>query len=252
MFRAVNLGKRYGGEDRPYLALRGVSLTIEAGEFFCLLGASGCGKTTLLNMLAGFERVSSGTLTYKDMPVRGPGRERVMFFQDAGSTLLPWLTVEQNVEFGLRIQRASAPVRRERVEQYLRMVGLSEHRTKLPSEISGGMKQRLQIARALAVEPEALLMDEPFAALDAITRRRMHLSLLDIWAATGKTIVFVTHDIMEALVLGDRIAVMTPGPGATIGEVIQVEVPRPRDPGDPTVGRLYREIENQLRGLEAS
>ena len=250
MFRAENLGKSYGGEDRPYVALRGISLTIEAGEFVCLLGASGCGKTTLLNMLAGFERASSGTLTYNGMPVRGPGRERVMFFQDAGSTLLPWLTVEQNVAFGLRIQRVSTPARRERVEHCLRMVGLSDHRTKLPSEISGGMKQRLQIARALAVEPEVLLMDEPFAALDAITRRRMHLSLLDIWAATGKTIVFVTHDIIEAIVLGDRIAVMTPGPGSTIGDVIRVDLPRPRDPGDPAVGRLYREIENQLQGAE--
>ncbi|HEV2303710.1 MAG TPA: ABC transporter ATP-binding protein [Stellaceae bacterium] len=246
----MSLGKSFGGEDRPYVALRGVSLTIEAGEFFCLLGASGCGKTTLLNMLAGFERVGSGSLSYNGMPVRGPGRERVMFFQDAGSTLLPWLTVEQNVEFGLRIQRASAPLRRERVEQYLRMVGLVEHRTKLPSEISGGMKQRLQIARALAVEPEVLLMDEPFGALDAITRRRMHLRLLEIWAATGKTIVFVTHDIIEALVLADRIAVMTPGPAATIGNVIRVEVPRPRDPGDPAVGRLYREIEKELQGTE--
>ena len=251
MFRAVDLGKRYGGEERPYVALAGVSLAIEKGEFLCLLGASGCGKTTLLNMLAGFEGVTAGSLTYNGSPVRGPGRERVMFFQDAGSTLLPWLTVEENVAFGLRIQRAGAALRRERVEHYLRMVGLSEHRGKLPSEISGGMKQRLQIARALAVEPEVLLMDEPFAALDAITRRRMHLSLLEIWGATGKTIVFVTHDIMEALVLGDRIAVMTPGPGATIGEMIRVELPRPRDPGDPAVGRLYRAIETELGSADS-
>lgn len=250
MFRASDLAKSFGDEERPYVALKGVSLTIDAGEFFCLLGASGCGKTTLLNMLAGFEKATTGSLTYNGIPVRRPGRERVMFFQDAGSTLLPWLTVEQNVEFGLRIQRVSPAVRRQRVEHYLCMVGLAEHRTKLPTEISGGMKQRLQIARALAVEPEVLLMDEPFAALDAITRRRMHLSLLEIWAATGKTIVFVTHDIMEALVLGDRIAVMTPGPGATIGDVIRVTAPRPRDPGDPAVGRLYRDIEHQLQVIE--
>jgi NitT/TauT family transport system ATP-binding protein len=234
------------GDEKPYVALDGVDLTIFNGEFLCLLGASGCGKSTLLNLLAGFERPTAGSLVYRGRQFAGPGKERVMFFQDAGAALLPWLTVQQNVEFGLRLQSLLRSERRERVEECLTLVGLADHRHKVPSEISGGMRQRLQIARALAVDPDVFLMDEPFAALDAITRRRMHAALLEVWERTKRTIVFVTHDIMEALTLADRIAMMSIGPGSRIAHMIELDMPRPRNPGDPGLGRLFTQLERRL------
>ncbi|WP_083656021.1 ABC transporter ATP-binding protein [Mongoliimonas terrestris] len=236
------------GEDKPYVALKNVDLTIESGEFVCLLGASGCGKSTLLNLLAGFDKPSGGQLLYRGKPIAGPGKERVMFFQDANAALLPWQTVQQNVEFGLKLQGLPAGERRARAEECLTLVNLAEHRHKVPSEISGGMRQRLQIARALAVQPDVFLMDEPFAALDAITRRRMHEALLEVWEREKRTIVFVTHDIMEALTLADRIAVMSVGPGSRIAHVVEVDRPRPRVPGDPELGRIYAQLERLLHG----
>jgi NitT/TauT family transport system ATP-binding protein len=236
------------GEDKPYVALDGVDLAIRDGEILCLLGASGCGKSTLLNLLAGFDRPDGGTLLYRGKPVQRPSRDRVMFFQDAGAALLPWLTVQQNVEFGLRLQGALHSERQARAEECLGLVGLLEHRGKVPSEISGGMRQRLQIARALAVEPDVFLMDEPFGALDAITRRRMHIALLDVWQKTRRTIVFVTHDIMEALTLADRIAVMSVGPGSRIAHLIEIGLDRPRNPADPELGRRFAELEGLLDG----
>jgi len=238
------------GHDKPYVALKDVDLTIENGEFLCLLGASGCGKSTLLNLLAGFEKPTGGELLYHSKPITGPGRERVMFFQDANAALLPWQTVQQNVEFGLRLQGLLHNSQwRRRAEECLELVGLTEHRHKVPSEISGGMRQRLQIARALAVEPDVLLMDEPFAALDAITRRRMHEALLDVWQREKRTVVFVTHDIMEALTLADRIAMMSVGPGSRIAHLIKIDQPRPRNPGDPELGRLFAHLEHLLHGV---
>jgi NitT/TauT family transport system ATP-binding protein len=234
------------GDEKPYVALDGVDLTIRDGEFLCLLGASGCGKSTLLNLLAGFEKPTSGTLAYRGKKIGGPGKDRVMFFQDAGAALLPWLTVQQNVEFGLRLQYLLRSEQRARVEECLSLVGLADHRHKVPSEISGGMRQRLQIARALAVDPDVFLMDEPFAALDAITRRRMHEALLDVWERTRRTIVFVTHDIMEALTLADRIAMMSVGPGSRIAHLVELDMPRPRNPGDPALGRLFTQLERRL------
>lgn len=245
VFRARGLCKVFG-RDQPYVALEGVDLAVRNGEFLCLLGASGCGKSTLLNILAGFEPITAGEALYRDQPIRGPGKERVMFFQDAGSALLPWYTVQENVEFGLRLQNIEAAQRHSRIETCLDLVSLAEHRHKYPSEISGGMRQRLQIARALAVDPDVFLMDEPFAALDAITRRRMHDALLSIWRQTRRTIVFVTHDILEALTLADRIAVMSVGPGSRIREVLEVDVPRPRDPTDPQLGHLFKAAESLL------
>ena len=168
------------GDEQPYIALDRVDLTVPSGEFLCLLGASGCGKSTLLNLMAGFEQPTAGELLYRGQRIRGPGKERVVFFQDAGAALLPWQTVQQNVEFGLRLQGQFHRDRQRRAEACLSLVGLLEHRHKVPSEISGGMRQRLQIARALAVEPDVFLMDEPFGALDAITRRRMHGALLEV------------------------------------------------------------------------
>ncbi|MGA8954839.1 MAG: ABC transporter ATP-binding protein, partial [Pseudolabrys sp.] len=216
MLRVSNVRKVFESAHGTYIALDGVSLTISDGEFLCLLGPSGCGKSTLLNILAGFEPATAGTVTSDGALVTGAGRERVMFFQDAGSALLPWLTVEENVRFGLRVRKVPKTEWQPIIDKNLRMTGLDTHRAKFPSELSGGMRQRLQIARALAVEPEVLLMDEPFGALDALTRRHMHSVLLDIWQRTRKTIVFVTHDIAEAISLGDRIGVMSFGPQSVI------------------------------------
>jgi NitT/TauT family transport system ATP-binding protein len=176
----------------------------------------------------------------------------VMFFQDAGAALLPWHTVEQNVEFGLRLQNLLHSETRSRAAECLDLVGLSAHRSKYPSEISGGMRQRLQIARALAVDPDVFLMDEPFGALDAITRRRMHAALLEVWQRTKRTIVFVTHDILEALTLADRIAVMSVGPGSHIAHLIELDVERPRDPADPRLGRWFRDLEDMLHSAGPS
>jgi NitT/TauT family transport system ATP-binding protein len=232
--------------SEPYVALDGVNLDIADGEFLCLLGPSGCGKSTLLNILAGFEQATSGAVTSNGEPIRGAGRERVMFFQDAGSALFPWLTVEENVRFGLRVRKVPKADWGGIIDKYLTMVDLDRHRDKFPAQLSGGMRQRLQIARALAVEPKVLLMDEPFGALDALTRRRMHGFLLEIWQRTGKTIVFVTHDIAEAVALADRICIMSLGPGSRITEVIPVALPRPRDLSDPNAARVFKHVEKLL------
>jgi NitT/TauT family transport system ATP-binding protein len=237
------------GDEQPYVALHNVNLTVRSGEFLCLLGASGCGKSTLLNLMAGFEKPTAGQLLYRGHPIAGPGKERVVFFQDAGAALLPWYTVQQNVEFGLRLQGVPPDQRRERAESCLQLVGLADHRQKIPSEISGGMRQRLQIARALAVDPDVFLMDEPFAALDAITRRRMHAALLDVWQRTERTIIFVTHDILEALTLADRIAMMTVGPASRIADIMDIDLERPREPGDPRLGKYFSHLEHLLHDM---
>jgi NitT/TauT family transport system ATP-binding protein len=246
LLRVTNVRKVFESVRGNYVALDGVSLTVKDGEFVCLLGPSGCGKSTLLNILAGFEPVSGGSVTFGDARITGPGRERVMFFQDAGSALLPWLSVEENIRFALRVRKIPKAEWAGIIDRYLEMVGLDAHRGKFPAELSGGMRQRLQIARGLAVEPNVLLMDEPFAALDALTRRRMHKVLLDIWQRIGKTIVFVTHDIAEAISLADRIAVMSVGPCSIITRVIELDLPRPRDLADAKVARLFGDIEDLL------
>jgi NitT/TauT family transport system ATP-binding protein len=246
LLRVANLRKTYDSAHQPYVALDGLDVEINDGEFFCLLGPSGCGKSTLLNILAGFEPATSGSVTSKGSAVTGAGRDRVMFFQDAGSALFPWLTVEENVRFGLRVRKVPRREWEPIIQNYLHMVDLDRHRTKFPWQLSGGMRQRLQIARALAVEPEVLLMDEPFGALDALTRRRMHSVLLTIWQRTRKTVVFVTHDIAEAILLADRIAMMSVGPRSTIAKIIEVDLPRPRDLTHPKVAQLFHEIEALL------
>jgi NitT/TauT family transport system ATP-binding protein len=246
LLRVDNVRKVFESARGSYVALDGISLDISDGEFLCLLGSSGCGKSTLLNILAGFEAVTAGAVMASGAAVTGPGRDRVMFFQDAGSALFPWLTVEENVRFGLRVRRVPKAEWNSIIDKYLQMVDLDRHRNKFPAELSGGMRQRLQIARALAVEPAVLLMDEPFAALDALTRRRMHSVLLDIWQRTGKTIVFVTHDIAEAISLADRIGMMSAGPRAVITKVIDIDLPRPRDLTNPRIAHLFNEIEALL------
>ena len=228
------------------VVLQNIDLEIAPREFVCLLGPSGCGKSTLLNILAGFEQASGGSVDFEGAPVRGAGKDRVMFFQDAGAALLPWLSAEENVRFALRVRRVPKQEWPAIIDKVLTMVDLKEHSRKFPSQLSDGMRQRLQIARALAVEPKVLLMDEPFGALDALTRRRMHGFLLEIWQRTGKTIVFVTHDIAEAVALADRICVMSLGPGSRITEVIAVPLARPRDPADPGAARIFKQVERLL------
>lgn len=232
-------------DEKGYLALDEVELEVADGELVCLLGPSGCGKSTLLNLIAGFEMPTAGEITADGEVVRQPGSDRMVCFQDANAALLPWLTVEENVMFGLRMNNVRSD-RRATVDHHLEMVGLAEHRRKFPSQLSGGMCQRLQIARALAIEPRILLMDEPFAALDAITRRRMHGELLGLWSRTQKTIVFVTHDIAEAITLADRVAIMSIGPGSRIIDEISVDLPRPRAPAFEGFGRTYGKIEHSL------
>jgi NitT/TauT family transport system ATP-binding protein len=246
MLSVERISKVYGDPEAGYPALKDISIEIAQAEFVCLLGPSGCGKTTLLNILAGFEGVTEGRAALNGKAISGPTSERMMFFQDAGSALFPWQTVEQNVRYGLKLQKIRGAEQERRIDYYLTMVGLAEHRNKYPSQLSGGMRQRLQIARALAIEPEILLMDEPFAALDALTRRNMHSFLLGIWERTRKTIVFVTHDISESILMADRIAVMTVGPNSRIKQVLRVELPRPRDPAEPAFGELYGRIEELL------
>lgn len=247
MLSVERISKTFGDtKDGGYAALKDISIEIAEGEFVCLLGPSGCGKTTLLNILAGFETVTEGRAALNGVPISGPNSERMMFFQDAGSALFPWHSVEQNVRYGLKIQRVHGAEQDQRIDFYLSMVGLANHREKYPSQLSGGMRQRLQIARALAIEPQILLMDEPFAALDALTRRKMHSFLLDIWERTKKTIVFVTHDISESILLADRIAVMTVGPNSRMKEIMPVDLPRPRDPAMASFGELYGRIEDLL------
>jgi len=246
MLSLRDVRKVYGDPAHGYVALDGITVDVRPGEFFSLLGASGCGKTTLLNILAGFESVTTGDARLNEVPISGPDRSRVMFFQDANEALLPWQTVEENVEFGLRLAGVPKEDRRKPVDALLDLVGLTSHRSKYPSQLSGGMRQRVQIARALVINPEMVLMDEPFAALDAITRRRMHTELLRLWSETQKTVIFVTHDIAEAITLSDRIAVMSVGPGSRFTDVISVDIPRPREPGDPRFGEIFRRVEQLL------
>jgi NitT/TauT family transport system ATP-binding protein len=246
LLQVANVRKVFEAAQVRYVALDGVNIEIADGELHCLLGPSGCGKSTLLNILAGFEHPSAGTVASDGVPIVGPGRDRVMFFQDAGSALFPWLTVEENVRFGLRVRKVPKSEWAAIIDKYLTMVDLDQHRGKFPAQLSGGMRQRLQIARALAVEPAVLLMDEPFAALDALTRRRMHAVLLEIWQRTGKTIVFVTHDIAEAITLADRIGIMSVGPRSLITKTITLDLPRPRNLADPRVAGIFNEVERLL------
>ncbi|MFN3737141.1 ABC transporter ATP-binding protein [Hydrogenophaga sp.] len=210
-------------------ALRDIHLTVAKGEFVALIGHSGCGKSTLLNLIAGLTTPTQGTLLCANREIAGPGPERAVVFQN--HSLLPWLTCFENVYlavervFGARENRAQL---RARTDAALALVGLGHAAQKRPGEISGGMKQRVGIARALSMEPQVLLMDEPFGALDALTRAKLQDELLDIVARTQSTVVMVTHDVDEAVLLSDRIVMMTNGPAATIGEVLTVDLPRPR------------------------
>lgn len=231
----------YGQGSAPVLS--GVDLSLHKGEFFMLLGPSGCGKTTVLNLLAGFEKASAGSIRMGGRPVTGPGAERPVIFQGDDS-LLGWLSAVENIEFGLRLAGMTRDQSRPKAEKALHLVGLAGQGDKFPHQLSGGMKQRIQIARALVGAADALLMDEPFAALDAQTRSTLQDELAKVWVETRRTVLFITHDISEAIILGDRIGIMRAGPGSGIKEIIVNEIPRPRRRGDPAFGALYDRIEH--------
>ncbi len=219
-----NLSMRFGSTD----VLRDINLSVREGEFVCILGPSGCGKSTLLNIVGGFIQPSAGTASIDGVPVTRPDPRRIFVFQERG--VFPWLTVDENVAFGLF--RLSEAEKRDRVTRYVQLVGLAGFENAYPRELSGGMKQRLEVARALAVNPDVLYLDEPFGALDSITRLQMRRELLRIWQAEKKTILFVTHDIEESVQLADRVVIMSARPGR-IRRILDIDIAHPRDLSAP-------------------
>ena len=240
------VGKTYTGRSGAYEAVRDFSLELAEGEFFCLLGTSGCGKTTVLNMLAGFEAPSRGHIALDGRPVTRPGAERGVVFQGTDS-LYDWLSARDNIAFGPRLAGVGRAERRAAADRYLALVGLGGQGDKHPAELSGGMKQRIQIARALANDPALLLMDEPFGALDAMTRNILQAELTRIWQAARKTVLFITHDIEEACALATRIGVMKRGPGGTLKAVVPVALPFPRDRTSDGFMAVFREVHGLIR-----
>jgi NitT/TauT family transport system ATP-binding protein len=237
--------KTFEGSSGLVTALDGIDLRIGGGEFVCFVGPSGCGKSTLCNMLAGFEKPTSGSVTLDGEEVNGPSIQRAMMFQEPA--LFPWLTVEGNVRFGLKSLKLSKAQQSETVARFLKMVHLSQFGKAQPHELSGGMKQRVALARALAVDPRVLLMDEPFAALDAQTRDHLHIELQQIWRETRKTIVFVTHNVREAVTLATRVVVFTARPGRVKREFDLEDLDYPRRVTETRVAETIARIQNTLR-----
>jgi len=240
---AISLSYKTTSGER-LLALDNVSLEVKPGEFLCIVGPSGCGKSTLLHLIAGLQPQTSGRILVDGAPVSGPGTDRILIFQELG--LFPWLTVGGNVEFGMKMKNVSKAEREEKVQYYLRLVHLLKFRDSYIHQLSGGMLQRVALARALATEPDVLLMDEPFGALDAQTRDLLHDELERLWAETGRTIIFVTHNVREAVRLGDRVALLTFRPGR-VKQEFSVNLPRPRQMEQADVLRTAREILDCLR-----
>jgi NitT/TauT family transport system ATP-binding protein len=230
-----------GGQD--VYALKAIDLEVTRGEFVCLLGPSGCGKSTLLNAVAGFSLPSAGVITIDGEAIAAPGPDRGMVFQEYA--LFPWMTVEQNIAFGLQIKGEPRPVIQDRVGNLLELLNLQDFRKRYPKDLSGGMRQRVAIARVLALDSPIMLMDEPFGALDALTRRNLQDELLRLWLELKKTILFVTHSIEEALYLADRTVVMTYRPG-TIKRDLAIDLPRPRDVASPAFNTLKKELSQLL------
>jgi NitT/TauT family transport system ATP-binding protein len=239
MLTVESLNKTYVSQGSDTPALVDINLRIAEGEFLCLLGPSGCGKSTLLKIIAGLIPATSGRIAINGKAVSGPGPERAVVFQDYA--LFPWMTVRDNVEFGLEARKLPPAERRQVSSRLLKVVGLSDFAERFPHQLSGGMKQRVSIARALAVDPSLLLMDEPFGALDAQTRQLLQDELLRIWREYRKTVVFVTHSIEEAIYLSDRIAVMTARPGR-IKQIVMVPELRPRDMASVDMNQRQREV----------
>lgn len=239
----ISLSYRTQSGER-LLALDHINLQVRAGEFVCIVGPSGCGKSTLLHLIAGLQAQTSGEVLVDGHPVQGPGTDRILIFQEHG--LFPWLTVAENVEFGMKMKGVPKAERREKTRYYLRLVHLAKFEKSYTHQLSGGMRQRVAIARALATEPDVLLMDEPFAALDAQTRDLLHDELERIWSDTGCTIIFVTHNVREAVRLGDRVVLLTFRPGRVKNE-FPVDLPRPRSLEDPEVTLAARDVLDELR-----
>ena len=238
-----HVGKTFDVQGRKIEALRDANLDVKRGEFVCLLGASGCGKSTLLRIVAGFETASSGEVLMWNRPIEGPDPTRGMVFQDYG--LFPWLTVRDNIGFGPASRRRPSREVKETADHFIDLVGLGKFADVYPHQLSGGMKQRVAIARVLANEAEMVLMDEPFGALDAMTRERLQDELLDLWDRTKLTVLFVTHSIEEAVVLSNRVIVMSAGPGR-IDSDITVDLPRPRDVSSQEFNELRRSLSGKL------
>jgi len=236
--------KSFEMRGRTITALEQIDLAIEEGEFVCLIGPSGCGKSTLLNLIAGIDFPTKGKVLANGARVRGADPSRVLIFQDGG--LFPWLNVQANVEFGLQMKGLPRDERARIARSYLNMVNLGQCSHAWLHELSGGMRQRVALARALAVDPDVLLLDEPFGALDAITRDLLHTELQEIWMRTKKTVVFVTHNVREAVVLGDRVIVMSPRPGRITAEH-RITLPRPRQIEDLETTRLAGLISADLK-----
>ncbi len=236
--------KHFQTKRHDTTAIANVDLDVKEGEFLCIVGPSGCGKSTLLNIVAGFDTTYDGEAFFEGESIQRPGPQRVLVFQEPA--LYPWLNVRENIEFGLKMKGVNGKERRDQAEKYLDLVNLSRFERAYLHELSGGMKQRVQLARALAVEPRMLLMDEPFAALDAQTRDVLQQELQEIWQRTGTTILFVTHNVREAVILGDRVVVMTPAP-ARIKEDIIIPLARPRSPDDHAVVSLTTLVRAELQ-----
>jgi NitT/TauT family transport system ATP-binding protein len=249
---AHDVSYRYAGRRAESSApvLSHFSLGLTRGEFFCLLGPSGCGKTTVLNLMAGFIAPATGSLSLAGQAIDGPGVDRTVVFQ-GDDALFNWLRTIDNVAFGLRMRGVPQGRRYEIAREYLHLVHLDGQEDKYPGELSGGMKQRVQIARVLATDPAIMLMDEPFGALDAQTRARLQDELVDIWGKTSKTIVFITHDIAEAVLLADRVGVMTKGPGSRLGAIVPIDLPRPRRRSSPGFGEMWERINSLIESEEA-
>ncbi len=239
-----NMGLAYPTPKGPYPVLENINLEIESGEFICVIGHSGCGKSTLLNTVSGFAKPTSGKVLLHGQPIQRPGPDRMVVFQ--GYALLPWLTAYENVALGIESVKPNLSARetRELVMEHLELVGLTAAAEKTVTQISGGMKQRVAIARALAIRPEVLILDEPFGALDAITKEELQEELLNIWNTQKCTVLMITHDIDEALFLADRLVMMSNGPAAGIGEVLNIDFPRPRNREDIMEDPRYYELRN--------
>jgi nitrate ABC transporter ATP-binding subunit len=240
-----DVSKVYPTPNGPYTVLDGVNLTVHEGEFICLIGHSGCGKSTLLNMVAGFNKPTEGEVRLQTKRITQPGPDRMVVFQNY--SLLPWMTAFENIYLGIDSVWPEKP-KSEKVaivKEHLELVGLSEAANKKPKELSGGMKQRVCIARALALHPQVLILDEPFGALDPITKEELQEELLKIWSDHQVTVLMITHDIDEALFLADRLVMMTNGPAARIGEVMNIHFPRPRNRARIMEDPEYYELRNQ-------
>jgi len=251
--RIEHVGKIFRADEREIVALKDITLDIYQGEFICILGPSGCGKSTLLNAIAGFALPSFGRMIANNREVSSPGPDRAMVFQEYA--LFPWMTVAENVAFGLVIKRITKDAIRSKVDSLLEKLQLADFRDRFPKELSGGMRQRVAIARALALDSPMLLMDEPFGALDALTRNSLQDEVLRIWMEFKKTIIFVTHSIQESIYLANRVVVMTYRPGM-VKKIVEVNIPHPRDISSPWFISLQQELtqmvmEEQMRSQKA-